>query len=231
MTTGDVATDQGLKDAADALAGALGGAQGSVTRGGLDLAAGSKRTIRSIYELIGAQVNATVNGQQVTLDSPWAADPGNLQMNLPTLLDQFTITDETDIRGRININEARLSVLMAIPSMPEDLPEKIIEVRSQRLSGATTADRFATAGWLLIEGLVDLPTMVELDSSITARGEVFRMQVVGHSDRGGTIARVEAVVDASSYAPKILYQRNLSRIGTGYRREDLPGFQTDRVGQ
>ncbi|SFI48276.1 type II secretion system protein GspK [Planctomicrobium piriforme] len=224
-STGNAATDSMLNSAANALAGAIGGATGSVTRGGLDLSSGGSTQITSLYQLLGAQVSATINGQATTLDSPWPSDPGSLQKSLPEILDTFSTSDDAEIIGRININEARREVLAAIPNMPEDAPDKIVAARAQRTSSGTTAtDRFSTAGWLLIEGIVDQATMVQLDSSITARGEVFRMRVVGHADRGGPLTRIEAVVDGSTVVPKIIQQRNLSRLGTGFRRDDLPKF-------
>jgi len=226
-TTGDAETDAALLDAANSLANALSGGEGTITRGGLDLSQGASTQIQSIYQLIGSQVAVTIDEQESVLESPWSADPGNLQEILPDLLDRLTITTEESITGRININEAPVSVLTMIPGMPEDLPEQIVATRSQRLSqNGVSSDRFATAGWLLIEGLVDLPTMVELDSSITARGDVFRFQVIGHSDRGGMMNRMEATIDASTAVPKILRQRSLSPLGSGYQNSDLPTFGT-----
>ncbi len=227
MTTGDNETDSALKDAASSLANLVAGGDGAVTRGGLDLSKGGSTQIRSLYELVGTQVQAEIDGQGKVLDSPWQADPGSLQMSLPELLDKFTIATDETIIGRININEARQTVLSMIPGMPEGVAEKIVSTRSQRLSqNGSTSDRFATAGWLLIEGLVDLPTMVELDSSITARGEVFRVQIIGHSDRGGPMTRIDAIIDASNDVPIVTQQRNLVPLGPGFRRGDLPTFGT-----
>jgi type II secretory pathway component PulK len=229
-TTGNATTDTALLGMATALAGALSGASGAVTRGGMDLSAGGSTTINSVYDLIGVEVQATVNGQQTVLASPWGSDPGSLQQTLGELLDTVTITDETEILGRINVNQARLEVLQGIPNMPAGVAEEIVAARDQRITGGTsTGDRFATSGWILIEGLVDLPTMRLLDSSLTARGNVFRMQVLGHFDRGGPIARLEAVVDAAGLVPKILMQRNLAELGPGFHRGDLPAFETEIV--
>ncbi|HWL09471.1 MAG TPA: hypothetical protein VNQ76_13770 [Planctomicrobium sp.] len=224
-STGNAETDSALLDAANSLANVLGGGDGAVTRGGLDLSQGGSTQIRSVYELLGSQVQVEIDGQVTILDSPWPSDPGNLQMSLADLLDRLTITTEETIAGRININEASLSVLRMIPDMPDDLPDRIVSTRSQRFSqNGVASDRFTTAGWLLIEGLVDVPTMVELDSSITARGDVFRIQVIGHADREGPMTRIEAVIDASTAVPKIIQQRSLSRLGPGYQRNELPAF-------
>ena len=212
------------------LANALGGTSGTVTRGGMDVSAGGSTQINSIYDLIGAQVNATIEGQQTMLESPWKSDPGSLQQALPLLLDTLTTTADPEIRGRININQARREVLVGIPNMPEGVPDAILSIRSQRVAGASgTADRFATAGWLLIEGLVDLQTMRQLDSSITGTGHVVRVQVVGHGDKPGPIARVEAIIDTTQAVPQVIFQRNLSDLGRGFQQGDLPTFSDQAV--
>jgi len=224
-TTGNSTTDQQLLSIASDLASTLGGASGTVTRGGMDVAKGGSTQINSIYDLVGAQVNATIDGQETVLESPWKSDPGSLQQMLPMLLDTLTTRSETEIQGRININQARREVLLGIPEIPEGVPDAIISARSQRLAGSSgTADRFATAGWLLIEGLVDLETMRKLDSSITAGGNVIRVQVIGHGDQPGPMSRVEAIIDGTQLVPKIIYQRNLSDLGAGFQRGELPGF-------
>ena len=76
----------------------------------------------------------------------------------------------------------------------------------------------------MIQGLVDLETMRTLDGYITAQGDVFHMQVVGHADRGGPVTRIEAVVDSTEEIPKVIFQRNLSELGPGYRSQQLMTF-------
>jgi hypothetical protein len=59
--------------------------------------------------------------------------------------------------------------------------------------------------------------MKALQPYITARGSVFRFQVLGYLDKGGPTARVEAVVDGSILGrPRIVYWRNLTELGKGF---------------
>jgi type II secretory pathway component PulK len=226
-STGDRETDDALERLAEGIAGAmLGNNDGEVTRGGLDLLQGGSVSIGSIYELIDAEVEAEIDGRMETLASPWSSSPGDLQATLPRLLDALTVTSRPVIRGRININQARREVLLAIPDMTPDLADAIIGTRSRRMSsGSRNDETISTAGWLLIEGLVDLDMMRRLDGYITARGEVFRLQVVGHSDRPGPMTRIEAIIDATEDLPRVLFQRNLSELGPGFRYDQLPRFQ------
>lgn len=225
-STGDRETDEALERLAEGIAGAmLGTADGDVTRGGLNLLQGGSRSIGSIYELIDAEVEAVIDEQMETLTSPWSSSPGDLQATLPHLLDALTVTSRSNIQGRININQARREVLLAIPEMTPDLADSIISTRARRMAGGNRADdTFATAGWLLIEGLVDIQTMRRLDGYVTARGEVFRLQAVGHADRPGPMTRIEAIIDATEDLPRILFQRNLSELGPGFRHDQLPRF-------
>lgn len=224
-TSGDLQTDEALQNVASSVAKNLFSGSGEgITRGGLDLSAGASTEIRSIYDLIDAEVEVEIDGSEQTLTSPWSSDPGELQATLPILLDTFTVTSESKIRGRININQARPEVLQGIPNMPLSLPAAIVAGRARSSGSSTTLDQYSTTGWLLIQGLVDLQTMRDLDGFITARGDVFRMQIIGHADRGGPVTRVEAVVDATETIPRVVFQRRLTELGPGYRTNQLPQF-------
>lgn len=225
-TTGDAATDDALENAASGIAGALlSGSGGSVTRGGMDLSQGAKYELKSLYDLVDAEVQGEIEGVNSTLSSPWTSNPSDLAENWPLIMDAFSITESTTIQGRININQARYEVLASIPNVPEGLPQAIIATRANAgESRGTSLDIYGTTGWLLIEGLVDVPTMRQLDPFITTRGDVFRFQVVAHADEGGPVARVEAVIDATQPIPTVVYRRDLAPLGPGFHKDQLPVF-------
>ncbi len=230
QSTGDQGTDKQLQAVAAGIAkNILGGSnQGGVTRGGMDLSKGASAKIGSLYELIDAEVEVqTVDGNETTtetLTSPWSSDPSDLQQNWPTVLDTLTTASTTFIEGRININQARKELLTGLPDMTADLADGIAASRPIGADGAPQTEKMesrATTAWLLIEGLTDLTTMRKLDKYITARGDVFRVQVVGHFDLGGPAARLEAVIDATASPPMVVFQRDLSVLGAGYRLQGL----------
>ncbi|WP_437186828.1 hypothetical protein SH668x_000192 [Planctomicrobium sp. SH668] len=224
-STGNASTDRALLTLATNVASSLASEDGAVTRGGMDISAGAKYTINSIYDLVGSQVSAKIDDVDTVLESPWQANAGDLLSDLPLLLDALTITKDEQIDGRININEARIEILRAIPGMPEGAAEKIVAARAGRLSGDTgSSDRFATAGWLVSDGIISIEEMRKLDRSVTARGGVIRIQVIGHSDQPGMTSRVEAVIDTTVAAPRVLFQRNLSDLGAGFSLNELPTF-------
>ncbi len=195
-----------------------------VTRGNLDLSKGFRPEveIKSIYDLIGITVTANEEGpnknQTFIFDSPW--DPGDMVSFLPVLIDSVSITDDPMIEGRINVNQARREVLLGVPGLTEEIVDEILAARAvDSNTGEPSPDiqeQRATAGWLVIEGIIDLETMRELAPFVTSRGAVFRMQIVGHYDVGGPFTRLEAVVDASGELPKVTFVRDLTELGKGY---------------
>ena len=219
-STGDQQTDDALMDLAGRLAKALGGGNTDpIMRGGMDLSMGPRQEIDSLYELIGAEVVAEIDGSDETLASPWQNDSGALAGSLPLLFDVASTIGTSTIDGRINVNQARKETLLGIPNMPSDLADAIansplIGPDGQALSGQF--EERQTTAWLLTRGLADVTTMRQIDRFITARGEVFTVQVLGHFDVKGPVARIEAVVDAVEDPPQIIARRNLSELGPGY---------------
>ena len=190
------------------------------TRGGVDLSGNGQTRINSIYDLLGATVNAQVNGQQTPLESPWTEDPSQMTQYLPDLLDRLSTTAEATRPGRININSARPEILMGIPGLEADAVEAIISAVSYQSAADLTTTR-ATTGWLVTEGIIDLATMRQVDRFLTTRGDVYRVQSVGCFDDGGAVVRLEAVIDATQLPPRIVFFRDLTHLGRGYPRDYL----------
>ena len=74
---------------------------------------------------------------------------------------------------------------------------------------------FQTPAWLLTQANLSPSTLKALDSYITARTGVYRLQVQGQFDNG-TASRVEAVIDTNNSRPRIVYWRNLTELGKGF---------------
>ena len=194
--------------------------QGSVTRGGMDLSKGAQTQINSIFDLVGSQTQATINSAKQTLDSPWPDDTGQLQTVLPELMDRLSLSEE-ERAGRININQARPELLYGMPNMTQELVQAISAAQMKNSDGIPSTDmlrRHSTTGWLYFDGLVDLPTMREIDPYLTARGDVFRAQVIGFFDGKGPVHRQEAIIDATRVPPRIVWQRDLNELGRGYAK-------------
>jgi len=178
--------------------------------------------IHSLYDLIGAELATEETGAK--LESPWTTDPNDMRRYLPELLDALTTHAEPFIEGRININVAPREVLLAVPGMTERLADVIVASQPRRATAdsvvAVDASR-ATTAWVLTEGHVDASTMRDLDRYITARGDVYRAQVIGYFDAGATVTRLEAVIDATYRFPRVVSLQDLTDLGAGYSRRQL----------
>lgn len=227
--TGSSPTQQ-VQQAAKALGAAIGGGgAGTVTRGGMDLSQGAKRQVSSVYELIGASVTINILQSQQALQSPWSSSGSDMAGYLPLLLDTLTTNTNTMVDGRININQARYETLLTIPGVTESLASSIMAARQGTGGDAyvdTTGAR-ATAGWLVVENLVDLPTMQQLDRYVTTRGGIYRVQSIGYFDEAGPFTRLEAVIDTtqSKKPPMVISLTDLTELGRGYPPSQLIGGQ------
>lgn len=224
--TNTTSTASALTTLANNVGQALGGAPpGSVTRGGMDLTGGAKYEIKSLYDLIGSQVEVQINGQATLLESPWSADAASMSDYIPVLFDVLTVVEGAEIPGRINVNQVRLETLLGLPNMTQEMAEAIVAGSPSMATGATAVDPalITTGAWLVTQGIVDVKTMSRLDRYVTGRGNVFRAQVVGYFEEGGGHTRLEAVIDATQSPARILSVTDLSELGRGYRQSVLTG--------
>lgn len=228
----DATTDDALRRAAGATARAIaGGDSEPLIKGDMDLTQGPSVEIASLYELVDAEVEAELTSGTTTLTSPWSSDASSLEEAFTLLLDTVTTYSGDSIDGRININQARREVLLGIPEMD---PNLVTAITASRQSTGEALDGGGglrqTSAWLLADGLADVTMMRRLDPYITGRGDVYRIQVIGHSDRAGPVARIDAIIDATSFPPRVTGRRDLSKLGPGYDVLTLLGGQNLSTG-
>ena len=119
---------------------------------------------------------------------------------------------------------------MTLPEMTESIASSIIDSRPPIISNASTSTALQsrrTPAWLLAEGLVDLETLRAIGPYVTAGGDVYRFQAVGHYDQGGPTTRLEAIIDATQIPPRVTFARDLSSLGRGFH----PSVFTDEGSQ
>jgi hypothetical protein len=209
-----------IGEIASGIASAIGGGDGSVTRGGMDLAGGGEYPINSLFDLIDAEVEATIEGAPQTLISPWRSN--DILTYFPAMDDALGITTDTVIEGRININEARFETLAGlfggVLGLPEEVASAIVaasEVDSEGEPGFDPAAR-TTNAWLLAEGVVDLATMRMIDPFVTTKGDIFQAQVIGYFGSSGIASRVNVWIDGTKSPPRIIQFSDYSELGAGY---------------
>ena len=176
------------------------------------------RSISSLYELINSQVSIpnTDPKQPAILYASPLNDPGAQRTLLPLLLDQVTTVKDAQIQGRINVNTAPRAVLTALPGLSDTDVQTIMARRPVSGSGDPSDPIFQTPAWLLTEASLKPATLQALEKYVTARSQVYRVQVVGYFDGGGPTARIEAVIDTNNGRPRIVYWRDLTELGKGF---------------
>jgi len=169
-----------------------------------------------VLDLVGKYVQVTdpMTNIATIYDTPFKDNPAAMATYLPKLMDAVTAVDDSVIRGRININQAPRTLLLGIPGLTPDVVENIIAERVAAPTENEPDRRYET--WLLTEGFVTLEEMRQLMPLVTCGGAVHRVQVLGYFDNGGPTARAEAIIDATSEAPGVVFWRDLTHLGRGF---------------
>jgi DNA uptake protein ComE-like DNA-binding protein len=174
--------------------------------------------IRSVFDLVDATVGSPAGAGEsaATFPSPIKSTPESLDEWL-VVLDAWTTTRDTaSISGRVNANEAPAPVLRAVPDLDESVAEAIVSRR-----GNSSGEQPPHLGWLLTEGIVDLPKLRVLAPNLTASGDVCSFQVVGYFDEHGPVARRLITLDATSDPPAVVLWSDLGNTPMGFSPDEL----------
>ena len=138
---------------------------------------------------------------------------------LPTVMDKLTVSPvraatgsgarvSMGLPGLVNVNTAPVEVLAAVAGIGEDLARDIVAARGQ-----IDPEKKATPAWIYVDNLVDAAKFKEIAPRLTARSFQFRIRCIGFGVPCGRFYVVEAVVDMATPAPRIVYTRDLTRLG------------------
>ena len=148
----------------------------------------------------------------VTLKGPDGQDravpTGIGKESLALILDRFTGSAEAELVGRINVNTAPASVLQLVPGIDNALAENILSARRN-----LPAERRSSVAWIHIENLVEADRFREIAPFLTTRSLQYRFNVVGYGARSGKFRVLEAVIDVASPPARLVYLRDLTRLG------------------
>jgi hypothetical protein len=183
----------------------------------VDTSAQPKGQFKQVLDLIGATITVTRGDETITYQSPFQANPIEMAIYLPILMDKLTTVDGPVIPGRININEAPYEVVAGIPGMTPEVLEALLAARAEPSESENR--KFET--WPMVEGLITLEQMRSLIPLITAGGDVYKAQVIGYYEQGSSFARVEAIIDAAEAVPTVVSYRRLDHLGRGFSNATL----------
>ncbi len=153
------------------------------------------RTYSSVADLINdnspAEPTTTSGNQSQPLDVQTWYD----------IVDKITVTDETVVPGRVNINTAGRDVLTALLGGEEQVALDIIAYRQALGQGMTTLGELKN-----VESMTQDIARRAM-ASLTTRSNVYNVKTTATADATRIIRTVEAVVDRGKSPAEILYLR------------------------
>ncbi|MBQ1278579.1 MAG: hypothetical protein IIY07_08040, partial [Thermoguttaceae bacterium] len=184
----------------------------------VDFSVPASFTLATPLDVVGASV--LVGG--TAIESPLAANRSNSNAEkIFQLLDFASTSPSTTIVGRVNVNAAPRPVLAAVPGLATADVQRILDDRPAL--NEAIPDDYRHATWLYTKGVVDLETMKAIYDKTTARGDVYRAQIVGFLDGVDVSARAEVVVDGTTEPPRQVFYKDLSMNGKGFSDAILLG--------
>ena len=184
----------------------------------VDFSVPASFTLATPLDVVGTSV--LVGG--TAIESPLAANRSNSNAEkIFQLLDFASTSPSTTIVGRVNVNAAPRPVLAAIPGLATADVQRILDDRPAL--DEAIPDDYRHATWLYTKGVVDWETMKAIYDKTTARGDVYRAQIVGFLDGVDVSARAEVVVDGTTEPPRQVFYKDLSMNGKGFSDAILLG--------
>ncbi len=163
-------------------------------------------SIESLVDLVNATLTVTDENQ-----AQREFKSGITLGDLGQLMDNYTTSVQQIRPGRVNINTAPASILAQVEGVDETLANRIVSTR-QGLSPETSR----SIAWLLEVSLLDTEQFKQIEPRITARSFQFQVQVIGYALPSDKYCVIEAIVDLIGPEPRILYLRDLTKLGVPY---------------
>src|SRR5205823_4683984 len=96
------------------------------------------------------------------------------------------------------------AVLSTLPGIQPADVQSILANRPSRTSGNAPDSIFNTPAWLMLEAGLTSSQLKSWEKLITARSQVYRVNAIGSYERGGPVARIEAIIDTNGGRPRIV---------------------------
>jgi type II secretory pathway component PulK len=144
------------------------------------------------------------------------SDQGKLQQFLPILLDKFTTRKDAEIPARINVNTAPPAVVATLPGLDDTDVQNIVSNRPNISTGDAADPIYSTPAWLLTQANLSPTKLQAIERYVSASSQVYRVQSLGYFEKGGPVARIEAVIDTNAGQPRIVFWRDISELGKAF---------------
>ena len=133
---------------------------------------------------------------------------------LPAVMDKLTCgglslpNGQKGLIGRINVSSASQAVLAAMGGLGENGAQRILDARD-----SLDPDRLANTAWLYTDAGLSAEQFKQVAPLATARSYQYRVRSFGYSMAHGTFCVLEAIIDLAGSEPRIVYLRDLTRLG------------------
>ena len=120
------------------------------------------------------------------------------QERFAAICDYVTVTDDTLIAGRINVNTASRDVLVAIPGIGETFADRIISHR-------TETGPFENLGTLFTLRGFTTDAFRQGEKFITVRSATYSLHAVASAGEPAAFAVIDAIILRDTLGPKVVY--------------------------
>jgi type II secretory pathway component PulK len=130
---------------------------------------------------------------------------------LAAVLDELTtqpVDKAKPILGLVNVNTAPAEVLAILPGMDPNMAQQIVDARRD-----LDAETKSSLAWLYTQNLLDAAAFKLVAPYLTTRSFQYSLRCVGFGVPCGRYRVLEAVVDIGGGAPRVIYLRDISRLG------------------
>jgi len=127
------------------------------------------------------------------------------------IADALTITTNSYIEGRININTASAEVLACLPGISDtpDLAQTLVTYRQ------TNPDKLGSIAWIAdaLSQNTSALTALQNNDRITVRSYQFTADIAALGPNGRGYHRTRFIFDTADGSPKIVYRQDLTHLG------------------
>ncbi len=183
-----------------------------------DLGQPAKYQLTSLAELLGGQIMVPNGSGKQWLQNPFSGDLSGTSNYLDRLLDESTLESDFVLVGRVDVAEAPVEVLAAVPGVDLALAQNIVQ---RRAAQETAAGR--SIAWLLQEKLVTPEQLQKLEPYLTSRSDVYSLQAVGFRDGRTPVYRCSVTIDARQIPARVLNHQTWHSWDRGFSIESLSG--------
>ena len=172
--------------------------------------------IRSIYDLIGVDVEYKSKDGSLLIESPWPENEYTFNKVMPVLNEDLCFLFGTPIMAQVNVNQAPIEVLRSIPGISDDLVDQILITRqtmgidADSNNAIARSKQFLQIDWLRSAGVMNLKQMRVFAPYITNLGTAFRFISTGISQPSNQSSHQEVVLDFRYHSGNVAFSNTRS---------------------